>query len=620
MATAVTSAASAAQRVLTTGCHELLPSFVIPMFTSKTFIPLNNPPIPIWGALLPPLTYFLALFCLSAGPSASALTLGIKYTLATVSAISFLALPFSFHVPGSAVFTYQLGLIGCFGSARVIDLFFLSRPRIPKRIKVPQPDHQKQGLRRPHAGHEHKEIETHKGGAPVYPPGDNLGWAFEPHPTGLGSRLWWSLDLMISMRGIGWDFASADVRHDISPWQPPSSRQVNMAIFRLIPALGIAIIVTRSMLARLGGQPIESPLVHTSPSIVDLPAPLRPLLVLATGASLFTLFDAGYTLVSAAAMPILSSISNVRKRSLHNIDFYPLLNPLKLTEICSVRSFWSKAWHRLFHRAFLIYGILPFQNLALLLFPVKDVGLLAPSQHPDPARLLPKGTHDWAKVMGAFCASGMVHAISERAALGGRLALPPNNFWLQAGWATGGHAGSVMPDLASAKGLAGNDGGARWSFSRIVPPISGAGEFSFFFLNGVAVLIEGAVWAFVKERRRRAAMQRRTSGQDQQLQQQAEAVTSTGSSAPGTPRRRSARVAKAATAALDDSEDDVKHPGTPPVVTRSSASIDDAELTRWYDRYVGLIWAVSVLLTTGETFVDGWIKSGILAEISYFPH
>lgn len=59
---------------------------------------------------------------------------------------------------------------------------------------MPQPGHEAKGLRRPHHGHEGKELDTHMGGAPVYPPGDNLGWEFEPHPRSFGSKLWWALE------------------------------------------------------------------------------------------------------------------------------------------------------------------------------------------------------------------------------------------------------------------------------------------------------------------------------------------------------------------------------------------------------------------------------------------
>lgn len=307
--------------------------------------------------------------------------------------------------------------------------------------------------------------------------------------------------------------------------------------------------------------------------------------------------------------------------------------------------------------------------------------------------MLPKGTHDWAKVMGAFCASGLVHAISERAALGGRVALPENNLWLQSGWQG---AASSRPHLRATEGLVGREtSGTSWSFSRIVPPISGAGEFTFFFLNGVAVLIEGAVWAFVKKQRRREAARRRQgkdgeektaaaveptavasrtrakavekeekevvpSAEPQQPPQEEQPPQSrTRSGTPfilgstnvnirptmGTvaaPRRSTFRRTREGHAAAANSEagvvgrddvdedysdnDDDKLPGSPPSPSHAQHSedvdvgISDAELTRWYDRYVGLVWAVTVLLTTGETFVDGWIKSGILAEISFAPH
>ncbi|CAO1636768.1 unnamed protein product [Parajaminaea phylloscopi] len=606
--------------ILTTGCHELLPDFVKPYFTSKTFTPLpGSSPIPLWAAILPPATYFLALFLLSAGDESGRdsrrpppLVILAKYLLAAVSAASFFTLPFLFHVPGSAIFTYQLGLIGCFGSARVLDIFFLSRPRTPKRISVPQPDHQARSLRRPHRGHEHEEQKLWRG-APVYPPGtDNLEWKVEETPTTLGGRLWWALDLMISMRGIGWDFASADVRHDISPWQPPSSRQVKLALFRLLPALMVAAFVTRHLLARLG-HPLDAPLLHTSPSIVDLPPTLRPVLVLATGVSLYTLFDAGYTLVSAIALPVLEGVSRSKRVKLHNVDFFPLLNPLKLPEITSVRGFWSKAWHRLFHRAFLIFGILPFQNLALFLFPRAGAPILDFTGHPDPARLLPKGTHDWAKVLGAFFASGMVHAISERAALGGRVALPDNNFWLRAGFSS--FDGSSRPvHLKSAAGLPGHEVSGPWSVSRVVPPFSGAGEFTFFMLNGLAVLFEGAVWNVVKTYRKRALLERRRRERDHRQS------PGDGKLSPG---RQEELEAERLLASEEESDDGIKRSGSPPLSSAAgsaSEEVSDADLTRWYDRYIGLVWAVWVLLETGQAFVDGWVKSGILAELTFYPH
>ncbi|PWN22716.1 hypothetical protein BCV69DRAFT_244645 [Microstroma glucosiphilum] len=543
------SPVSAVVSLLSTPCYDLLPPFIKPFFVSHAFIP--NPAsksIPLGGALTPPLTYFLALFLLSS-PAPSLPTKVLRDVLAFISGVTFFLLPYRYYVPGSAIFTYQLGLIGCFGSARVIDIFFLSRPRVPKRIQIPQKGATSEGtiegyLRKPELGHEEASLnETERDGR-VYPHTDNLAWKTSPVPTSFFGRIWWSVDLMISMRGIGWDFASADVRHDISPWQPPSRRQLKRAASMIFPAFAVSVIMHESQAD-----------LQTRPSIIDIPMALRPVMVLATGIALYTLFDCGYTVASAVLLPLLRTSANLTDVSLHNVDFFPLLNPLKLTEICSVRSFWSKAWHRLFHRAWLVFGILPVQNLALYFFPKDNAKILSPASHPDPGRLLPKGTHDWAKVLGAFAASGLVHGISERAALGGRIALPANNLWLKAGWGTT-HRGA--PDLASTAGLAGREElGGKLSVTRLVPPFSGGGEATFFVLNGVAVLVEGAFNLWIRKQRKRKAEAKRQN---------------------------------------------------------------DEELERPYDRYVGLAWAVVVLLWSGEAFVEGWIKSGIMAELTFAPH
>lgn len=614
--------ASTVLNILNTPCYDLLPPFVKPFFQSNTFVPApGSISIPLYGALLPPLTYYIALFLLSE-PRPSKLDVVHKYLFAGTSAVSFLGLPFQYYVPGSATFSYQLGLIGCFGAARVIDIFFLSRPRVPTRIRVPQPG---VGIRTPIEGHEHAEDEEERNGT-VYPHTDNLTWSTEPLPMTIPARLWWALDLMISMRGIGWNFASADVRHDISPWQPPSRRQIRRALLQILPALGTAMFISRVLLATyLHGveHQAASPL-HLSHSVVEIPPHYRPLFVLATGVSLYSLFDAGYTLVSAMMLPAMKVVTKEAGSDLHNVDFFPLLNPHKLTEITSVRSFWSKAWHRLFHRAFLIFGILPFQNLALFLFPRPNAKILSPRAHPDPGRLLPKGTHDWAKVLGAFFASGMIHAISERAALGGRLALPANNLWLQAGWSRHHLAGL---NLQSNKGLAGADHPGRWSVSRIVPPFSGGGEFTFFMLNGIAVLIEGAFYQFIIAQRKKAALSSRKEKSQSNVGSSGDVGSSSALERTALAARRAvAKVAGSANASEEDEiEELVKHPGTPPseVVTPQQKVKDDSSretFTRSYDRYVGLVWAVIVLLWSGEAFVSGWVTSGLSNELVFLPH
>ncbi len=406
---------------------------------------------------------------------------------------------------------------------------------------------------------------------------------------------------MISMRGIGWDYATPDVRHDTHPWQPPSSRQLRRALFKLLPALMICIAILRFLLVQMYAR--SSDLEHMS--IASLPPHWRGVFVVATGIVLYALFDFGYTFVSAFCMPALrhgeemlesynerresqasengsapSRPGKKRVRRLssnaHNVDFFPLLNPIKIVRLSSLRSFWSKIWHRLFHRAFLIYGVLPVQHLAIMLEnlfthfvlrrPIdgaskgEDATFLeqlksfSPARHPDPGRVLPRGRADWGKVMGAFIASGLIHAVSERCALGGRLAQPPPHHL---------SAPSAGIPHSAVKAASRWTGLGRWSASRLIPSISGGGEFTFFVLNGVAICVEGAIARFVLKRRRNALLRER--------------------------KRRGEKV---------------------------DAPIGKADLSRPYDAWVGGAWAVLVLAYTGETFVEGWVRSGIIEELT----
>ncbi|SPO23236.1 uncharacterized protein UTRI_01914 [Ustilago trichophora] len=565
--------------------------------THHLFIP--NPtarPLPIWAAVVPPLTYYIALFLLpplsskSFSRSVRRIASVVRTVLAAVSVYTFASLPFKYFYPGSAVLTYQLGLVGFYGASRVLDVFFLSYPRIPRRIFIApaaakQPEGKRANIIHPYTSARNEE------------------WKTEPLPKKLVSfeRAWWALDLMISMRGIGWDFASADVRHDSHPWQPPSSAQLRRAFFKLFPIL----VACTWTIHHLHPKHMSS----VNPSILDLDPVRRVLFVAATGISLYTLFDFGYTLTSAVALPILhdaagpSSSSQPgrikqgqkgrgdrlkqlrnskaggeesetetegetedessaayqartlqhQQLSLRNIDFFPLLNPAGFTQATTVRRFWSYAWHRLFGRPFGVYGILPFTYAAYLLQDLMEGKLndpkrkqarreIWPSYHPDPMRALERGRADWAKVLGAFTASGIIHAVSERAALGGRVAVPVTNIWLDRAHAKGMGHELRNPSILSGTGI------FKLSPLQFVPPISGAGEFSFFFLNGVAVVIEGAVARYV-------------------------------------------------------------------VKSRKKSGSDGKYYSMWYDRPVSIAWTLSVLLFTGQAFVEGWIRSGISKEI-----
>ncbi|EPQ26622.1 uncharacterized protein PFL1_05943 [Pseudozyma flocculosa PF-1] len=574
-------------------------------------------PLPVWAAAVPPLAYYAALFLLPPLPKTVARPLRrlatlVRFGLAALSAYTFAVLPLRYYYPGSAVLTYQLGLVGWYGAGRVIDVFFLSYPRVPSRIVISSTSDA--------AGQKGKGT----GVSHPYPAGPNETWKLEPHPRGLFTfeRAWWALDLLISMRGVGWDFASADVRHDSHPWQPPSSAQLRRALVKLLPVL-LGCIFTMHTL-----HPAHTEALN--PSITDLSTPARVAFVAATGISLYTLFDFGYTLSSAVALPVMADVAvqqaqrRLRKRSrkaglaakpgrrdrirqvmadatpqdteteteaegddaddtavgaaagggqhkppsllqsspqtheqlsLRNVDFFPLLNPAGLTQATTVRRFWSFAWHRLFGRFFGVYGILPFTYAAYLVEDVVQGKLwdaervrarreVWPSYHADPMRSLQRGRADWAKVLGAFTASGIIHGVSERAALGGRVAVPPTNVWLPKDHARGmGH--ELRAGMAAQSGVWGVL--ARLSPMRLAPPVSGGGEFSFFVLNGVAVIVEGAVARYVTQRRKR-----RNGGETYAM---------------------------------------------------------------WYDRPVGIAWTLTVLLYTGQLFVEGWIRSGISKEL-----
>lgn len=369
----------------------------------------------------------------------------------------------------------------------------------------------------------------------------------------------------------------------------------------------------------------------TGMSITRLPIGLRPLFVAFTGVSLYALFDFGYTVVSALALPVLRLIAPSAtaaaqpSEELHNVDFFPLLNPVNLTELRSVRCFWSKCWHRLFHRAFLVYGVLPFQRLALLIeyafrwivaraqgraapsTPFAD-GRPSPARHADPGRVLNRGQGDWGKVVGAFVASGAIHAISERAALGGRLALPPQ------------HA-TVL--LAAGKG--GSRGSGIWSVTSFLPPFSGAGEFTFFLLNGLAVVVEAVVGKIVMAQRRKEL--HKTKGNSVQPSASTTATVSTSTRIDA--RLRSKHSGPAGSASTTDDEEDAPRKVTnfgpavlsaPPSSEGDTVPDDKEALRRWYDIYIQLTWTLFVLLTSGELFVEGWLASGLVDELTFRSH
>jgi hypothetical protein len=139
---------------------------------------------------------------------------------------------------GSAILSYQLGLVGWYGGPRVLDLFVVSKT-VPKRVKhvdgrptsLPattsyterQPKTQPEPTLQPDV--------DHTSGIRLSEP-EQL-----PVEQTLSARFLWALDLMIAMRGCGWDFASADVRHTSRSWHPPPSDRLYALLTYILPSL-----------------------------------------------------------------------------------------------------------------------------------------------------------------------------------------------------------------------------------------------------------------------------------------------------------------------------------------------------------------------------------------------
>ncbi|TKX25706.1 hypothetical protein C1H76_2356 [Elsinoe australis] len=98
-------------------------------------------PLTLEAALLPPIIYYLALLFLPPPPPEAIDTAAIKLLrtgLATLAGFLFFRLPLYYYIAPSIGLNYQLGLVGLYGGARVIDAFFLSPyffRHIPRRVR-----------------------------------------------------------------------------------------------------------------------------------------------------------------------------------------------------------------------------------------------------------------------------------------------------------------------------------------------------------------------------------------------------------------------------------------------------------------------------------------------------
>jgi hypothetical protein len=412
-------------------------------------------PLSIQAAVAPPLIYYIALLFLAPSPPPfirSVFVGTLRNVLALVAGILFFRLPLAYHVPQSIGLTYQLGLVGIYGGCRVMDTFFISPylfNHVPRRVQYRhharvengQPEHSdekewtdggvkdpfthgegrfglnrlNEALRRrvstvqdPSRGQERASTDQKSTNndnrttlsrmrnsisgpdpQPVYEIATTeAGW-----PQTFADRAAWALELELSMRGVGFTWTTADVRHTRKTWLPSTSNRVHSILFHVGPILLISWAIIRTTYLQFLTPNIVANLAPGENPFDDLlPIPCQLVLTGALGAFLMAAFSLGHSLFAIMLSPLAPS----------PLAFFPPLYTTRVWNITNVRKFWSFGWHRLFARLFLVYGVWPGQWIER-----KLTGKTAEQ----PA--------DIGKVLGGFLSSAFVHSFSVRAVLGG---------------------------------------------------------------------------------------------------------------------------------------------------------------------------------------------------------
>ena len=187
------------------------------------------------------------------------------------------------------------------------------------------------------------------------------------------------------MRGAGFTWTSADVRHTKKTWTPTAGNRAHSILVHVYPTLGLSWVVIRWIfIGYIQGQ--------RGATFDDLPFMLQMLLTAALGGFLMSAFSLGYSSFAIALSPL----------SPHPLAYFPPLYTSHVWEITSVRSFWSYGWHRLFSRLFLVYGVWPGEWIERK---IMGRGKQQPA--------------DVGKVVGAFMSSAFVHSFASWTVQGG---------------------------------------------------------------------------------------------------------------------------------------------------------------------------------------------------------
>lgn len=413
-------------------------------------------PLTFEAMICPPLIYYLALLFLPPAPPPTLDTVTIKVlrnSLAFLAAFLFVRLPLAYHVPQSIGLTYQLGLVGLYGGARVVDAFFISPyvfGHIPRRVvykhetRVHTPvverlrDLKTSSSRSLSASSGHmtpasiipKDQSTssttstsdknalddatltdllHRhliAGPPSKPVLEHTipedGW---PHT--FADRASWALELELSMRGVGFTWTTADVRHTRKTWLPTVHNRLHSIGVHAVPILAVCFAVVRTVYLRYGLEDVDAALWDK----LDLPGGgenlfdvrLPYFVQIALTGCLGAFLMAAFSFAHSAGAVLLAPLAP------HPLAYFPPLYTLRIWEVRSVREFWSYGWHRLFARFFLVYGIWPGEWVERKIMGKRD---------DEPA--------DVGKVLGGFVSSAFCHSFAARGVLGG-------DWWLARG-------------------------------------------------------------------------------------------------------------------------------------------------------------------------------------------
>lgn len=382
----------------------------------------------------------------------------LRNVLALTAAVLFFRLPLVYHVPQSIGLTYQLGLVGWYGGCRVVDTFFISRcllGHVPRRVKYkyiprtepPEPEEVTKGkpwsdggVKDPFAPRTVFNRTAKVNGVinrparllshyPLIPP-DSVASASSRNPESAGRRRpslafitrtfsgpdpqsvyesamtedgWphsfadraaWALELELSMRGVGFTWTTADVRHTRKTWLPSVTNRVHSIAVHVAPVLLVSWATIKSVYTGYLADSADTAWGPNARHPFDERLPLRLQLALtaALGAFLMSIFSLGHSLFAIMLSPLAPS----------PLAFFPPLYTTRAWNITSVREFWSFCWHRLFARFFLVYGVWPGEWMERK---------LTGKSNDEPA--------DVGKVLGAFASSALVHSFSVRGVLAG---------------------------------------------------------------------------------------------------------------------------------------------------------------------------------------------------------